>query len=40
MVVAKLGSLTNKFKFYIIKIHDFEYKLYLACKDRHGISNA
>ena len=26
--------------FYIIKIQDFEYKLYITCKDSHGIFNA
>ena len=25
--------------FYIIKIQDFEYKLYTACMDSHGISS-
>ena len=26
--------------FYITKIQDFEYKLYITCKDSDGISNA
>ena len=26
--------------FYIIKIQDFEYKLYVTCKDSHDISDA
>ena len=38
------GCQVNKFDkcmwFYIIKIQDFKYKLYIICKDSHGISNA
>ena len=30
----------DKCMFYITKIQDFEYKLYITCKDSHGISNA
>ena len=26
--------------FYTIKLHDFEYKLYVTCKNSHDISSA
>ena len=36
---CQFGKFDKCMWFYITKIQDFEYKLYITCKDSHGISD-
>ena len=37
---CQVSKFDKRMWFYITKIQDFECKLYITCKESHGISNA